>query len=336
MNNTCISIIVPVYNAERYLPDCIQSILSQTRTDFELILVDDGSLDRSGEICDQAAKKDSRIKVIHQSNGGVSRARNAGIEEAQGTWICFIDADDFVLSAYLEEFKFDDFSSCDYILQSSVSLKGGRLEKMTTYKEAVYINGTDKLPHDVLLDGVPWGKAFKRQVIEQNKIRFNPLLNRGEDMIFCLDFLYQSSTTVTLPSCGYRYRKDNTNSLTKVDIDPFVLCLYTSEYDIHIKGLLNITEPNFPLSDDNTINAFRRSLDNARLLGYNLSQFSSMIRIVRRWLRVSGKLKILSIKNKIFNLAVSSLSIRICYYFAIPALRVFFNLFDRYRKHKVV
>lgn len=336
MNNTRISIIVPVYNVEQYLPSCIQSILSQTRTDFELILVDDGSRDRSGEICDRFAKEDSRIKVIHQSNGGVSRARNAGIEEAQGTWVCFIDADDFILPTYLEEFRLDDFASCDYILQSSVSLKDDRLEEMTTYKEAVYKNGTDKLPHDVLLDGVPWGKAFKRRIMEQNKIHFNPLLNRGEDMLFCLDFLYHSSATVTLPSCGYRYRKDNATSLTKIDIDPFVLCLYTCEYDLRIKRLLNVTEPNFPLSDDNTIKALSRSLDNALRLGYKLDQFSPMVRVIRKWLRVSGKLKLLSLKNKFFNLAVSSLPVCICYYFAIPTLRVLFNLFDGYRKHKVV
>lgn len=313
MNNTCISIIVPVYNAEQYLPSCIQSILSQTRTDFELILVDDGSLDRSGEICDQFANKDSRIKVIHQSNGGVSRARNAGIEAAQGTWVCFIDADDFILPTYLEEFRFNDFSSCDYILQSSVALKDGHLNEIRRYKEVVYKSGIDQLPHIVLRDGVPWGKAFKRRIIEQNQLRFNPLLNRGEDTLFCLDFLYHATTTVTLPSCGYHYRIDNGDSLTKKDIDPFMMCIYTSEYSLRIKRLLNRSEPNFPHRDDHTINVFRHSLENALRSGYKLNQFSSMVRIVRKWLRASSKPKLLSLKNKFFSLAVSSLPVCICY-----------------------
>lgn len=90
------SIIVPVYKTEKYLRRCIQSILSQTFSNFELILIDDGSPDNSGIICDEYAKKDKRVKVFHQKNGGVSNARNKGIEHAQGTWISFIDSDDYV------------------------------------------------------------------------------------------------------------------------------------------------------------------------------------------------------------------------------------------------
>ena len=90
------SVIVPVYKVETYLPRCIESILNQTVTDFELILIDDGSPDCSGEICDAYAAKDSRIRVIHQKNGGVSKARNAGLDIAQGEYIVFVDSDDWV------------------------------------------------------------------------------------------------------------------------------------------------------------------------------------------------------------------------------------------------
>ena len=90
-----ISIIVPVYNVEKYLQRCIESILTQTETDFELLLIDDGSKDKSGLICDEYAQKDKRVNVIHKENGGVSSARNLGIEKANGEWMCFIDADDF-------------------------------------------------------------------------------------------------------------------------------------------------------------------------------------------------------------------------------------------------
>lgn len=93
---TLISIIVPVYNVELYLDKCIQSILAQSYPNFELLLIDDGSSDGSKEICDKYAKLDSRIRVFHRINGGVSSARNAGLEKAKGDWIAFIDADDWV------------------------------------------------------------------------------------------------------------------------------------------------------------------------------------------------------------------------------------------------
>lgn len=98
-----ISIIVPVYQVEKYLNECIDSILAQTFTDFELILVDDGSPDNCPALCDAAAKRNSRVRVIHKQNGGVSTARNAGLDAAQGNWIAFVDSDDTVEPEYLEK-----------------------------------------------------------------------------------------------------------------------------------------------------------------------------------------------------------------------------------------
>jgi Glycosyltransferases involved in cell wall biogenesis len=91
-----ISVIVPVYKAEEFLPKCINSILSQTYTNFELLLIDDGSPDNSGKICDEHASKDSRVRVFHKQNGGVSSARNLGLREARGEWISWVDADDWI------------------------------------------------------------------------------------------------------------------------------------------------------------------------------------------------------------------------------------------------
>ena len=106
-----LSIIVPVYDVERYLPKCIDSILAQTFTDFELILVEDGSPDNCPVLCDAAAAKDARVRVIHQKNGGLSAARNAGLDAARGAWIGFVDSDDFVLPQYLE-WLYDALCSC--------------------------------------------------------------------------------------------------------------------------------------------------------------------------------------------------------------------------------
>lgn len=100
--NPLISVIVPIYNVEKYLARCVDSIVNQTYKDFELILVDDGSPDNSGKICDEYAKKDSRIKVVHKKNGGLSDARNAGMAVATGEYISFIDSDDYVSDDFFE------------------------------------------------------------------------------------------------------------------------------------------------------------------------------------------------------------------------------------------
>ena len=110
--NKKVSIIVPVYNVEKYLQRCIESILTQTETDLELLLIDDGSKDKSGLICDEYAQKDERVNVIHKENGGVSSARNLGIEKANGEWMCFIDADDYVRLDFLsniQQYLFHNF-----------------------------------------------------------------------------------------------------------------------------------------------------------------------------------------------------------------------------------
>ena len=102
MENDLISVIVPVYNAEKYLKQCIDSVIDQTYTKFELILVDDGSTDACGKICDYYAKLDKRIQVIHKKNGGLSDARNTGVENSNGNWIFFLDSDDYICSETLE------------------------------------------------------------------------------------------------------------------------------------------------------------------------------------------------------------------------------------------
>ena len=99
-----ISVIVPVYNVETYLDECIKSLVKQTYSKFELILIDDGSTDSSGQLCDAWKETDDRIKVIHKENGGLSTARNAGLDVAKGDYICFIDSDDFVTDNYLLSF----------------------------------------------------------------------------------------------------------------------------------------------------------------------------------------------------------------------------------------
>ena len=121
-----VSVIIPVYNVEKYLPQCIDSILAQTFTDFELILVNDGSKDCSGNICDEYAQKDSRIVVIHKENGGASSARNRGLDIAKGEWISFIDSDDYVTPNYLSNLISEAQANCaSLVIQGHIYQKKG-------------------------------------------------------------------------------------------------------------------------------------------------------------------------------------------------------------------
>ena len=144
-NRPEISIIVPVYNAEKYLPKCIDTILAQTFSDFELILVDDGSKDNSGKICDDYAQKDPRIKVIHKKNGGASTARKTGVDAAGGRYIGWVDADDYIAedmfsTLYSVAKEYDaDITECQYIMKrGSVERKSGRDEPLV-YGEGDFI-----------------------------------------------------------------------------------------------------------------------------------------------------------------------------------------------------
>ena len=147
--NPIISVIVPAYNAEKYLRRCINSILAQTFTDFELLLIDDGSTDKSGEICDEYADKYARIRVFHKANGGVSSARNVGLDNAVGEYICFCDADDWVDFHWLQGFT-EAFPN-DLIVQVIISAiwyrRSGRM--VPPVSRCRIFHSGDVVPHQI-------------------------------------------------------------------------------------------------------------------------------------------------------------------------------------------
>lgn len=137
MNKPKISVIVPVYNAEQYLHRCIDSILAQTFTDFELLLIDDGSKDNSGDICDGYAMKDERVRVFHKKKGGVSSARNLGLDNAKGEWVSFVDADDYLDNCYYSNFlSFHDISGI--VFTGFIKIKGNNKKKIVLEKYCQY------------------------------------------------------------------------------------------------------------------------------------------------------------------------------------------------------
>ena len=169
-----ISIIVPVYKVEKYLEKCVKSILNQTFADFELILVDDGSPDQCGKMCDEYAKMDDRVKVIHKENGGLSDARNAGINLASGKYISFVDSDDYI-SNDMYELLYDlittydaDISICDYHRISEEDWCQRIISE--THENEIHCFNQETALKELLLerkiDNHAWGKLYKRQLFE--------------------------------------------------------------------------------------------------------------------------------------------------------------------------
>lgn len=202
-----ISIIVPIYNSEKPLNRCVDSILSQTFLDWELLLIDDGSIDRSGEHCDEYAAKDQRIKVFHKENGGVSSARNVGLDHAKGEWITFCDSDDFVSPNWLKNYIGHISEKTDLICQGFQYSKTFNIENERcfgiTYEGSVK-DGVSLLFENNIL-GYLWVKLFKRSIIESYKLRFDTRYNYQEDQEFCFRYFCYIKTIVCIKNIGYYY-----------------------------------------------------------------------------------------------------------------------------------
>lgn len=206
-----VSIIVPVYNVEKYLRKCVDSILAQTFTDFECILVDDGSTDGSPGICNEYAKKDSRIVVIHQNNGGLPAARNTGLDRTAGEWIGFVDSDDWCES---EMFQFlyenamksnADVSICidRHIIEST----GEIVNHKNTGRETIFDNHDDAI---YTLFQYPFGvsscsRLLKVAVLREHHIRYDPAQKDSEDILFSYHLFKCSKRIIYSPAAYYNY-----------------------------------------------------------------------------------------------------------------------------------
>ena len=206
-----ISIIIPVYNVEKYLPQCLDSVLSQTYTNYEVILVDDGSPDGSGAICDAYAQKDSRFRVIHQKNAGVSAARNNGIEQAAGEWVTFIDSDDWVEPNYLSNFRLDESDGIDLIIQGLeyYDHRDGHFFNPWSFKDCVLKKQDFRLgfaENRLMEVGFPVGKAYCKKLLIDNDLRFDSRISFHEDHIFVLDYYKVCHSIRLVNATDYKYR----------------------------------------------------------------------------------------------------------------------------------
>lgn len=223
-----ISIIVPIYKVQDYLSECIESILSQTFTDFELILVDDGSPDNCPAMCDAYAQKDFRIKVIHKKNGGLMSAWKAGFEISTGQYIGFVDSDDWIAPQMYEElYKVirnhnADLVQCDFIHESTCPRVGVcKTDRVYIFEQSEII--TQLLPRMLTLwetDGFifsnsRWNKLIKRDLIANNLKYCDERISIGEDLNIMLPVVLDCRKIVCIPGCYYHYRC-NENSITSL------------------------------------------------------------------------------------------------------------------------
>lgn len=263
MCDDMVSIITPVYNTERYLAKCIESVLVQKYTDFELLLIDDGSTDTSGQICDKYAKLDQRIRVFHIVNNGVSHARNIGLENALGEWVLFLDSDDWLTEDCLQKCvnamqKYDvdvvQFPiSCmdengNFLFFRNKGMEVCSLQQFVAYDNYSLSTGSGML---------------NRSMIEKYKIRFDETLTLGEDIVFWLTYFSYCKKLMVIDDAVYYYlccqgniqRRAQVGSVTRT-IERLILLkneypLYSNRCNQHIMGLLMqlLAYTQLPISD---------------------------------------------------------------------------------------
>lgn len=217
-----ISVVVPVYKVENSVGKCIESILGQTYKNVQLVLVDDGSPDKSGAICDAYAQQDDRVVVVHTPNGGVSSARNQGLDRAEGEYIAFVDSDDHVAPTFLQD-AFGQMTqhSADLFI-SGLLMQTYEGDKLLSTEE---IKGQDRtytikqlfdafnVDYSFLLICGPWCKLFRGDIIRQYHLRFDTSMNLGEDMVFNFDYYRHIATVRFSSQTHYRYYRGNEESL---------------------------------------------------------------------------------------------------------------------------
>lgn len=223
-----VSVIVPVYNVEKYIKKCIDSLLNQTFTFVELILIDDGSTDMSSQICDEYAARDSRVRVVHQDNQGVSAARNTALDMVRGQYVAFVDGDDYVACTFLETLvggmQENSMAVCGFV-------RVKEKEKIPYVQTAREKNGKEQGFHirhyeradfieEVLcnnyIGGYCWNKMFKTSIIRQYSIKMREELSIGEDMVFVIEYMKHCTGGCYITAPLYYYRLNVESALQKM------------------------------------------------------------------------------------------------------------------------
>lgn len=228
-----VSVIVPVYNVEDCLSRCLDSILNQSNQNFELLLIDDGSTDSSGKICDEYAKKDDRIRVFHKENNGVSSARNVGLDKARGTWVAFVDSDDEISKEYLS--INDDSKNADIIQKSYIIVEDDSNKEYSVNIENAII-GNKKDLYKFFTEkrnNALWDKLIRRSKIKST--RFLNTVHIGEDFLFFLSIIDRINIYVLNQEIGYVYHVRNQSVMHSVCVNYRYKVLF--ENIVHIRDV---------------------------------------------------------------------------------------------------
>lgn len=205
-----VSVLMPIYNVEKYLRECIESVLRQTYPNFELILVDDGSPDNCGKIIDEYAKQDNRVIAIHQENAGVDAARNNAINHATGKYIAFIDSDDAYEENYLERLvEVIEQDDCDMSICGFIPFGIDNPPKFKTISKRV-VSGSTAIKLALgynSVNGYVWNKLFKRSIVEKEYIRFEDGYWACDDILFTGNYIYYCKKVSVIEDTLYRYRQ---------------------------------------------------------------------------------------------------------------------------------
>lgn len=209
---TLLSVIIPVYNVEKYIERCLDSLLKQEISQTEILLIDDGSTDNSSRICDIYAGTYNFVKVIHKKNGGLVSARNAGLDEAKGEWITFVDSDDSVSSDYISTIKSLIYKETDAAIFSYAFINDlGSTRKISEIKINEYEGSTAECVREAEAKGIfhyAWNKLYKKQIIEREvPLRFTSNSEPGEDFVFNCQYYIRTSAVVLCNKSIYKYYK---------------------------------------------------------------------------------------------------------------------------------
>lgn len=326
-----ISIVVPVYNVEKYLPECLDSLVNQTYRDIEIICVNDGSTDNSPSILEEYARKDSRIKIISQENRGLSEARNCGIEHINGEWTMFVDSDDRIdLNTCETVVKKAEEEKADYIIWAycrefkNKSLPKLFIKETTVWKKNLYslrqrIIGPikEELRQADTLDsiGTIWGKLYKTSYIkEDNKIRFTDIKKIGsaEDVLFNIAYTEKVQKAVYIPKAFYHYRKgDSYTTAYKADL--------AEKWNELYKEIKNL------IIDSKYINIYNEALNNRialGIIGLGLNEMFAKAPLLTKYHKIATL-----INREIYIDAISNLPLK---YFPIHWKIFFFAVKQKY------
>ena len=282
-----ISVIIPIYGVEKYIEQCVKSVINQTYKNIEILLIDDGSKDKSGLIIDELAKLDSRIKVVHKKNEGVSAARNTGLDLASGEYVVFVDGDDFIDDEYIEYMlnaiestKADMVFSYDWHKDNGIKMdyKANNQYQIIICEKAIEEMYLNKIGVAV------WNKIYKRDVIEKNKLRFHEEFWFAEGMTFNIE-MFQISQKIVSTKCTYYHQVYNPDSaVRKFNLE---------SWECGKKALL-FQKNNWKISNKKLINAW-----NYHFREYNYSIISGIIFSgeIRPYILVLIKCKLKLLKN---------------------------------------